>query len=270
MIELCKSDTEEEETQENEDKPIEQEGTSTLNDTLYDNLPKTSAENNILLKDDDSRKQEEIIAADIEMPLQSNKENYNNLDKPQEEHVENNDITSNENHSVEISSTLNIDGTENLSTEPGYNLNIAKENEVNSTADVNTSTEMVLAYNDSIDEDNTHHNRAHNVETTDNISKVNTETESQLISLHYDSERLERNTENDYIQCIVNSESNSKLECAGNIPTVSASREAIDDLDENDKTSKDENNDFSDDDIINMEDIDALIENAEIITSMYR
>lgn len=231
MMELCKSESDEE-TAENDEK-------------LEEAMPETESNN-----------------------IETDKEKSNNINEcPENETIKDNiETTSNEANIVnkvtnestndeltdlpETEITKNVDGSDNKAE--NATLNPDKETEDEEKDD--SCSDLKLVYNDSIEEEATKEQTGastvkeveqavpeNSEETTtnlDNNAKANSEPESQLISLHF----TENNTEENGVQKPAIDESSEKMD--------------TEDADIQDM--------FSDDDI-NMEDIDKIIENAEIM-----
>lgn len=220
MMELCKSESDEE-TAENDEK-------------LEEAMPETESNN-----------------------IETDKEKSNNINEcPENETIKDNIETNKQGTNDELTDlpetelTKNVDESDNKAE--NATLNPDKETEDEEKDD--SCSDLKLVYNDSIEEEATKEQTDASIvkeveqavpenseETTTNLDnnvKVNSEPESQLISLNF----TENNTEENGVQKPAIDESSEKMD--------------TEDADIQDM--------FSDDDI-NMEDIDKIIENAEIM-----
>lgn len=285
MMELCKSDTDDENSVDKEQPEV----TPSVNDNTYDelvaiNVPELNTSN---IEENEKNN----VATDASKIITSINGELQNIDHDATDiaiknsdinlisMVDNNiedgsaNIVHNSSKSENIPSVDNLDENmeKNTSSEMElvYNDSVddtktedepqteSEKNEVKKNqdgVDINKSTEMELVYNDSI-EDKTVENNEHVEENvlgiTEKFLNIGTE-DSQQISLQFDSEPLEKNTEPKHI------ENEKKLNVAQETNLIIPEENNEDNI----------NNDFSDDDV-NMMDIDALIENAEIIASKY-
>ncbi|XP_063895945.1 claspin [Helicoverpa armigera] len=233
MMELCKSESDEEtaETEEKKDEiPKSTEEASSNTNTELDNVPE-KAETPIEGAENDS--------TDVNMVAANNDESYNEL--IQKEVDKTSSEADNINNEV-VDSEKQVETNEQL-----------EDTEKN-----DSNTDFKLVYNDSVEEENIPADQSENVRVENNLQNdltennedelnnselavavVNTEPESQLIALHF----TENNTEED--------------------PNKSDKVEEV--TNEIEMDAEDKNDDFFSDDDVNMEDIDRLIENAEIM-----
>ncbi|XP_053613845.1 claspin-like [Plodia interpunctella] len=251
MMELCKSDTDED-PEENE--PEKKDESTHLSD--YHKIsecvgkkegPKLNVNENL---EDDM----EISSNTVHSSVETGGKIPDNVEQ---------DNTSENSAGIE-SGAKEVDNTVNLVSD--MILNDAEDDnnsvvKVSETANhsMNSSTsnaEMSLVYNDSIEETSNENTVAISNNETDNITcekskeidvKQATKLDSQRVSLHYDTEKTEIDTEN--------------MELKENEPHPSTSKDLSDVA--IDEVCRD--NDFSDDDMINLDEIDNLIENAHIL-----
>lgn len=146
--------------------------------------------------------------------------------------------------------------------EPVTPSNATKEQQEDTEKDY-SNTDFKLVYNDSVEEEqlatentkneNTIPNNTDDLESnSEQVIKVNSEPESQLITLHYTENNTEEIEKPDRLEELDEPE---KPEDSSNEIT-----EIVDIAAEEDKQD-----DFFSDDDVNMEDIDRIIENAEIM-----
>uniref|UniRef100_A0A2A4K416 Claspin n=1 Tax=Heliothis virescens TaxID=7102 RepID=A0A2A4K416_HELVI len=240
MMELCKSESEEETAEPEEKKDevtnnIEEQSSNTnteiLKDVEHENAPEKS-EIPIECAQNDS--------TDVNMDV------TNNVDRNTE---------SLQNEVVKTSTDSDIN-TEVIDSEK--HVEMADTNEQLEDTEKNDSNpDFKLVYNDSVEEENLSADQTESVcvdnnpqndltdksegvnESDQPITLVNTEPESQNISLHF----TENNTEEDANKSDKVEEVSNEIEMA----------------------AENKNDDFFSDDDVNMEDIDRLIENAEIM-----
>ncbi|PZC75006.1 hypothetical protein B5X24_HaOG206831 [Helicoverpa armigera] len=235
MMELCKSESDEEtaETEEKNDEiPKSTEEASSNTNTEHENVPE-KAETPIESAENDS--------TDVNMVAANNDESYNELIQK------------------EVDNTSTDANISNDVVDSEKQVEMAETNEqLEDTEKNDSNTDFKLVYNDSVEEENIPADQSESVcvennlqnDLTENnegepsnseqpIAIVNTELESQLISLHF----TENNTEED--------------------PNKSDKVEEV--TNETEMDAEDKNDDFFSDDDVNMEDIDRLIENAEIM-----
>lgn len=227
MMELCKSDTDEEENVESLSTSNQEDKTNGIS-FLVNNDPPENVGNNVNNKTDNK-------VNDILLEL-----NDNNVKSP----AKGNDVS---NETMDEAPSLNQNGSEN--------------------PEDTHDTEMNLVYNDSVEETEI---TTENLEiNTNKISesacqdpakqtdlKEVTEVDSQLVSLHYDSEKTE----------VENTDLPEEIDA----PQPSTSKDNSDIGIRNDVgiDESNENNEFSDDEM-NMEEIDRMILNAEILKGLY-
>lgn len=263
MMELCKSESEEEDLEENENEPNEtpkDNGTNNVetiqsiqktgdisfeSDKLYDDLCKLNTELDNNDHFDSNIHKENSANVDLTVCDLIISKVPNNDD----ELVKGTDVTNtvDENNSRKTLTDNNNEFPNDLSEEG------------------NTSAEMSLVYNDSVEENQTDGNLENEVYKTnddnmmihkisqDNVnnevtvenSELKIPDDSQLISLYYNDTEKQTCTED--------------VDVDNEIPSTSEMKQPEVVVDEHA---------FSDDDV-NMEDIDKLIENAEIMQGMY-
>lgn len=242
MMELCKSESDEEtpETEEKIEKTEQDtEKPSDIPKTDNDTLTEKSDITNVLAEND--------LPAVLNDDIDTKKVvDETNTISPEE------DLLNNETENV-----LNNDNDNENASEPN--------DEQNSSAKDDSNTDFKLVYNDSVEEeqmklDDKDSTEIADKEVTDQVdvaensvenhnnselqTKGNTEEESQLISLHYTESnpgKIEENTE--------------KPEASNVVTDTKVTEERNEVV----------NNDFFSDDDVDMEDIDKLIENAEIL-----
>lgn len=247
MMELCKSESDEE-TPETEEK-IEKTEQDTEKPS---DIPKT--DNDTLTEKSDITN---VLAENLENDLPA----ILNDDIDTEKVVD-------ETNTISPEEDLLNNETENVLNNENENATEPND-EQNSSVKDDSNTDFKLVYNDSVEEeqmkiddkDNTEiadKEVTNQVDTAENSveqdnnselqTKGNTEEESQLISLHYtenNSEQIKENTEEPE---------------ASNVVTDTKVHEERNEV---------VNNDFFSDDDVDMEDIDKLIENAEILRGNY-
>lgn len=249
IMELCKSDTEEDDINENEENNENNDELSSANDKSFDTLTEKPDNNN--------------LKSSFSVPLIINDENEINKNNTEEIGLSINnqeDLEKTIEHTVneleskdEHTSVKSDSNNENKSINDGNAANESKNNEDNDVLDGNASTEMELVYND-IDNNDGPANKSSKL--LQNITtEACTENDSQLISLHFDSENTEQTIETTGTN---NAESHTTISEENYHPNVKELSEVS------------KNDEFLDnDDDINMEEVDFLIENAEIISSKY-
>nr|XP_049704756.1 LOW QUALITY PROTEIN: claspin [Helicoverpa armigera] len=205
MMELCKSESDEE-TAETEEKK--------------DEIPKSTAEVSI-----NANTEHEHGPEKTETPIES-AENDSTVNMV----AANNDESYNELIQKEVDKTsTDADISNEVEDSEKQVETVETSEQLEDTEKNDSNTDFKLVYNDSVEEENI---------TADQLL-VNTEPESQLIALHF----TENNTEEDPNKSDKVEEVTNELEMA----------------------AEDRNDDFFSDDDVNMEDIDRLIENAEIM-----
>lgn len=259
MMELCKSESEEEDVLENENKPNEtqndnstsnfettqsctqdQDGISSKNDKLYDDLFKINNEPKISDHIDSNihnQNCEYIDLTDHDLSLKK-------IDSSDHEIIKEIDISNMvADEKISQLTTLTVTNNEFPSDLPPQG---------------NTSAEICLVYNDSLEENETDvnlenevyetngDNMGHHVTSQDHLNNEVTVINSELTK-----------PENSHL--IFN---DSEKQISTEDFTVDSEKPFMREIKEPDEDA------FSDDDV-NMEDIDKLIENAEIIQGMY-
>lgn len=163
-----------------------------------------------------------------------------------------------ENESIQVESTNNDNVTEEQNSETNMKL-VFNDSET-------SITESKQDHTDNVEEDtaiekieNSVNESAVDKQQDSECAKVNTVSNSQIISLCYDSEKLESFTET--------AEAEQKSNTEGTETSTEKTSDSLDNIDKETETM-DVDNGFSDDDM-NIEDIDNIIENAEIIRGEY-
>lgn len=249
MMELCKSESDEE-TPETEEK-IEKTEQDTEKPS---DIPKT--DNDTLTEKSDITN---VLAENLDKDLPA---------------VMNDDIDTekvvDETNTISPEEDLLNNETENVLNNDNDNENASELNdEQNSSAKDDSNTDFKLVYNESVEEeqmklDDKDSTEIADKEVTNQVdiaeksvekdnnselqTKGNTDEESQLISLHYTESnpgKIEENTE--------------KPEASNVVTDTKVTEERNEVV----------NNDFFSDDDVDMEDIDKLIENAEILRGIY-
>lgn len=262
MMELCKSESEEEDLPENENVPNE--------------TPKDNDKNNIETTETSTLTQDKVSSENDKLFDDLSEVNTETKNK---DHIDSNVLKQNSTNIDLTDDDLNVDKATNNGSELVKDINdpnILHDNNSRKTLtdtnnefrnhfshEGNTSTEISLVYNDSIEEDQTDDadieakkliddNIEHLVISEDNVnnevtgenSELKESDDSQKISLYYKDSEKQTCTED--------------LDIVSNIPSTSEIKqpEVMDEYV------------LSDDDV-NMEDIDKLIENAEIMLGVY-
>ncbi|XP_075983117.1 uncharacterized protein LOC142981239 [Anticarsia gemmatalis] len=272
MMELCKSESDED-TGEAENTPKDTPSTE-LEETKLDKDTNVETPNNT-----DEEKQTKNV---------NEGSNTNGNLQPSESEV----IASEETGGItDICNEDTLKTTDGLASET--NVDVPKVNDsINSEGSLNDE-DLKLVYNDSVEEDNANINnelREHS-EPQVQIPNVSSEPESQLISLNYSENNTERMIETNKLvgvsseasgqqvkvnDCteqseVVNVESEQSYEVTETYKqSVGSERteksvELNESVEQMDTGEDDKQDDFFSDDDVNMDDIDKIIENAEIM-----
>lgn len=256
MMELCKSESEDEDLPDNENESSEVQnnnGTTETAQTCAEDRDEISSRNDKLY--DDLCKLNEETEINDHINTNVNEPNSRNIDLPEcELNVKR--LAKSDGEQIDVSKTVTGENNSQHMTLTETNNEFCND----LPQEDNTSTEISLVYNDSVEEHQTNlnlvneaneasdDNMKHDVISQDHLnneltvenSEINKPDDSQLISLHYDTE---------------------KQTCTEDF-AVARENPFTGEIIQSDEHA------FSDEEV-NMEEIDKLIENAEIIRSTY-
>lgn len=256
MMELCKSDTEDEEALENEkDEASNKENME--NNEIGDSNDAKSGD------DDTSKEDAATTAADNDTSFDvlintEKKSSENIIDTKLEDVVGKGDV-------IEKGDGVTHKENEEFPVEIGPEIDNSKIASGNGTSEMEVDNPDCSTIDNLDNADCESTSEKVTFDIASEIVQQNTEPESQLISLHY-SENIDKDESQEIVELNDKSGPNEEKEINPQSPEILAEKEAIDEV-----TAKDVSDDvdnFSDDDI-NMDDIDRLIENADIIESKY-
>lgn len=265
MMELCKSESDEETPEAEEQTDVIQQVTEETSDI-------TNNESDVITE----KSKNAVEQTDV-----PNSEPITNIDS------ENNDLAFSqliENESVRKTSSVEaILNDEAVNNDKPDSLSNAINDEED-TEKNDSNTDLKLVYNDSVEEhltaddnegvlkettilnDPVINNNKMESNSEQLITKAYTEPESQLISLHYtennteELERIEKSLNKNSSNEIVDIAENNTEELERTEEPENSSNEIVAIA-----TEEDKQDDFFSDDDVNMEDIDRIIENAEIL-----
>lgn len=265
MIELCKSESEDEDVLENKN-----ETDMTQNDNSTSNFETTQ---NCTQNQDIISSENHILSYNL-CKVNNETEINDHIDSNiQEQNCSNGDLTNYDNNLKEIDNSdheivKEIDVSKTVADENNSQLKTLTNNEFHNDLPqegiINTSAEISLVYNDSIEENEAYVNLESETHETndDNV-------EHHMISQdHLNNDVTGKNSElnkPDDGHLIFN---DTEKQISTKVVTVDCEKPFMREINQSDEHAFSDD-DCDDDDDVNMAEIDKLIENAEIIQSMY-
>lgn len=272
MMELCKSESDEETLEAEEKSELIQQEVSEITNNETDVIPEKT---NNTAECAENKSITDIDAADNDIAYSQMIENESAKKNTEEDNLHSKEVINEKPAPPGITTNDQQEDTSKKvinekPTSPGITTNDQHED----TEKNDSNSDFKLVYNDSVEEEHLTTDNTESVPDNDTLqkkaendlenhseqqlTKVNTEPESQLISLHY----TENNTE-ELVEIDKTNEPEKQNETEKPADPSNEITEIV-----NIAAEEDKQDDFFSDDDVNMEDIDRIIENAEILRGM--